>query len=386
MAFWNSGRKSKNRLINRIKTPQNHIISEFKAFNEESRKRKREIELKEARDYLQNLFDYANAPIIVWNPKLRITQFNHAFERMTGKTAQEVIGKGIEILFPNDKWHEAMAQIRRTLAGKRWEIVEIPIQHADGTVKIVLWNSANIYADDGKKVISTIAQGTDITERKHAEEEILNLSKFPHENPNIIMRFDNNGKILFYNPALNKILRLKKKKSFCDILPKDYKRLIKEAALKKQHLKDKHYTFNKTTISYDIIPIHGRGYVNVYGKDITKQKEAETKIISAHEKIQASEEELRASNEELRVTDEELRAANEELIASQQEIERHNVELKEKVKERTKNLDKTNKELRERIDELERFHNLVVGRELMMIKLKKRIKELEKNKQYREDI
>lgn len=46
--------------------------------------------------------------------------------------------------------------------------------------------------------------------------------------------------------------------------------------------------------------------------------------------------------------------------------------LEEKIKERTK-------ELQERVEELEKFHKLTVGRELKMIELKKKIKELEKN-------
>lgn len=39
---------------------------------------------------------------------------------------------------------------------------------------------------------------------------------------------------------------------------------------------------------------------------------------------------------------------------------------------------KTERELRERIEELEKFHKLTVGRELKMIDLKERIRELEK--------
>ena len=39
--------------------------------------------LKETNDYLNNLFDYANAPIIVWDPQYSITRFNHAFEDLT---------------------------------------------------------------------------------------------------------------------------------------------------------------------------------------------------------------------------------------------------------------------------------------------------------------
>ena len=44
-----------------------------------------EKNLREANEYLQNLINYANAPIIVWDPKFRITRFNHAFEHLTGQ-------------------------------------------------------------------------------------------------------------------------------------------------------------------------------------------------------------------------------------------------------------------------------------------------------------
>ena len=48
--------------------------------------------------------------------------------------------------------------------------MEIPILHKDGDIRIALWNSANIYAEDGATLVATIAQGQDITERKRAEE------------------------------------------------------------------------------------------------------------------------------------------------------------------------------------------------------------------------
>ncbi|MBI5359593.1 MAG: response regulator, partial [Planctomycetes bacterium] len=55
--------------------------------------------------------------------------------------------------------------------------VEIPILRVDGTVRTVLWNSATLYASDGKTVVATIAQGQDITERKQAEEERRKLEQ-----------------------------------------------------------------------------------------------------------------------------------------------------------------------------------------------------------------
>ncbi len=128
--------------------------------------------LRETRDYLENLFNYANAPIIVWDPTFRITRFNHAFERLTGHMADEVLGASLGILFPEDRREEAMAHIRRTTAGERWEVVEIPILRTDGAVRTVLWNSATLFAADGTTILATIAQGQDITERKRVEEAL----------------------------------------------------------------------------------------------------------------------------------------------------------------------------------------------------------------------
>jgi PAS domain S-box-containing protein len=136
----------------------------------EIRVEERTKELRETRDYLDNLFNYANAPIIVWNPEFKITRFNHAFERLTGRTAEEVQGKPLDILFPDASHDESMKHILKATSGERWEVVEIPIIHVDGTVHILLWNSAHLYAPDGKAVVATIAQGQDITDRKKTEQ------------------------------------------------------------------------------------------------------------------------------------------------------------------------------------------------------------------------
>ena len=64
-----------------------------------------------------------------------------------------------------------MDLIKKTGEGERWESVEIPILHKKGEIRTVLWNSAAILGSDGKTIISTIAQGQDITERKKIESE-----------------------------------------------------------------------------------------------------------------------------------------------------------------------------------------------------------------------
>ena len=166
-------------------------------------RKKAELALQETQDYLNNLLNYANAPIIVWDPLFRITQFNHAFERLTGRTAEEVIGNGLDILFPEDSREHSMEHICRAVAGERWEVEEIPIQHKDGSVHIVLWNSATLYDRDNKTPTAMIAQGQDITERKKAEEALKESEErfraLANNIPQLAWMADGTGWIFWYN-------------------------------------------------------------------------------------------------------------------------------------------------------------------------------------------
>ncbi len=160
-----------------------------------------EEELRRTREHLENLIDYANAPIIVWGPDFQITRFNHAFERLTELKAEEVIGQPLDSLFPEASREESLAHIKRTLAGERWETVEIPILRTDGSIRTVLWNSANIYEKDGTTISATIAQGQDITDRKRMEEETRRLASFPMLSPQPVVEVDEQARVCYANPA-----------------------------------------------------------------------------------------------------------------------------------------------------------------------------------------
>ena len=130
-----------------------------------------EKELQNTKSYLENLIKYANAPIVVWSPDTRIQLFNRAFEHLTGYTSLQVVGKKLEILFPKSLLKDSNGLIKDSLS-KRWETMELPILTKEGEIKTVLWNSANIYDTDNKTVLSTIAQGNDITDRIKAEQKV----------------------------------------------------------------------------------------------------------------------------------------------------------------------------------------------------------------------
>lgn len=155
-----------NRMTERIEASDSELREEIaeRAAVEEN--------LREATGYLESLINYANAPIIVWDSTFRITRFNSAFARLTGFSVDEVIGRELGMLFPEESRDESLGRIVRTLSGEHFESVEIPVLTTEGGVRIALWNSANIYGNYGKTVVATIAQGQDITERKRLEEEL----------------------------------------------------------------------------------------------------------------------------------------------------------------------------------------------------------------------
>lgn len=134
------------------------------------RKRAENI-IRETNAYLENLISIANVPIVIWDHSFRITRINRACELLVGRSAEEVIGNSLEILFPPDQADRSMRLLRTTLEGVRWETTRIDILRQDGSVRNVLWNSATLYSQDGDTPIATIAQGRDITEELRLEKE-----------------------------------------------------------------------------------------------------------------------------------------------------------------------------------------------------------------------
>ncbi len=161
-------------------------------------------------EYIDILLNHAHAPIIVWNSLLIIIHINQAFEKLSGYSGAELINKKVDILFPKDKIESTLELIKNTLLDdERTDIIEIDILTKNKDLKTVLWNPANIFDNEGKNIVATIAQ--DITNRKRSEEALTILETryrrlFESAKDGILILNANTGKIIDVNPFLIELL------------------------------------------------------------------------------------------------------------------------------------------------------------------------------------
>jgi PAS domain S-box-containing protein len=105
-----------------------------------------------------------------------IASWNHSAQALFGYTAEEVIGKPITILIPEDRQEEEPQILQRIRSGERVDHFETIRRHKDGRLFPISLTISPIHSDDGTIVgISKIAR--DITDQKESEQRIHALMR-----------------------------------------------------------------------------------------------------------------------------------------------------------------------------------------------------------------
>ncbi|MFZ4622563.1 MAG: PAS domain-containing sensor histidine kinase, partial [Bacteroidota bacterium] len=272
--------------------------------------------LVETNEYLTSLFTYANVPIVVWDPSLKITQFNNAFEKLTGYSSVEVRGQKIDILFPHYSANESLTKIRNTSTTEdRWETVEIPIQCKSGQIRTILWNSANVMTKSRDAVAATIAQGYDITNRIAAQKALAESNELL----NSLMKY---SPIYIFikevNPVQSRVLRVSENFHHMtgipagDMIGKTMSELFPQAFAEKI-ISDDWESFSEGKSLQLAEHLNGRDYHTVkfpfmigerkvlggFTIDVTEREQAAKQLQGAMNSLRSVEKDLREKNTEL---------------------------------------------------------------------------------------
>jgi PAS domain S-box-containing protein len=105
----------------------------------------------------------------------RIVRFNRACERSTGYTFSEASGKHVWDLFiPPESSAGFKTNFEKMRAGQLQSDYECQWLVRDGTRRLIAWSGTSL---GGRTPAYVIATGIDITERKHLEKAILDISE-----------------------------------------------------------------------------------------------------------------------------------------------------------------------------------------------------------------
>jgi PAS domain S-box-containing protein len=119
--------------------------------------------------WLSAIIESADDAIITKTLDGTITSWNNGAERIFGYTADEVIGRPVTILIPEDHLDEEPAIIARLRAGERIEHYETVRVRKDGTLLDISLTVSPIKGPDGH-VVGASKVARDISERKQAEQ------------------------------------------------------------------------------------------------------------------------------------------------------------------------------------------------------------------------
>ncbi|MFT5007178.1 MAG: PAS domain-containing protein, partial [Paracoccaceae bacterium] len=150
------------------------------------------------------------------------------------------------------------------------------------------------YIDDGviyELFISPVKEhgyinlyGRDVTEIRETMAQVKDLAKFPSENPNPVVRSSSDGSVLFANDAaraLNGIILAGP--------PEKLTKALSQAAQSASKLKifvKVNHTSGGQTYLFTFMPVKGEAYLNVYGREITAEIEAQNALKESNAQLE----------------------------------------------------------------------------------------------------
>ncbi len=125
-----------------------------------------------AEEKYRSLFDYSSDAIIICDVDEKVNSWNRSAERMFGWCAEEAKGKDVsKLIIPSEKYAKWKKIVEDVISGKELTEIETSCKRKNGT-NIDVSVTISLLSDADQKTIGMAGIIRDITERRHAEEQI----------------------------------------------------------------------------------------------------------------------------------------------------------------------------------------------------------------------
>jgi PAS domain S-box-containing protein len=206
---------------------------------------------------------------------------------------EDVIGKPANSYFEGEQ--DTYTAVQPLFRGSEDTVyVESWQRRRDGQKRLLAWWCRTL-KDERGDVTGALSSAHDITEQNSAEEQIQILSRFPTENPNPVMRIAPDGKLLFANHSSRPFLDLWGIEVGQSI-PEAFRLLVQNVYAAAGN-KEIEVECGERIFLCSLTPIVSEGYVNLYGRDITDRKKAESSLARQAEELRQRNLELARLNE-----------------------------------------------------------------------------------------
>jgi PAS domain S-box-containing protein len=162
-----------------------------------------ELALQNAKEFSENLIENANAMVVGLDRQGNITLFNQASQRITGFSAEDVLGKSAwDMLRMPNRFSPAPDGSRRALDGIGARFHEAAIVTRSGEQRQISWQNSAIM--ESGQIVGILSFGIDETERKMADAALRESEEryrlLVQESPYAIC-VHQDGRMLMANPA-----------------------------------------------------------------------------------------------------------------------------------------------------------------------------------------
>jgi PAS domain S-box-containing protein len=242
-------------------------------FKDITEKRKVERILSESENRYRQLVEMSPDPILKIGLEGRILFANRKAASNYGYKTPELM-KGIQAFgLVAPECHEAARKDMKHLAAESRTLrAEYTVLRKDGSRFPVEINASSVL-DSAGGLHAFMIITRDVSDRHEALKHIKSLSRFPEESPSPVLRVDRRGGILYANPASRELLAFWKREPGKKV-PVKVKKWI-DFAVSGKAGRTVEVATGERTYSIHVVPVEEEDYINLYGRDVTLQKQVE---------------------------------------------------------------------------------------------------------------